>query len=29
MLGKSLKIDDQGKAVFSQLNLPEIHGKKA
>ena len=28
MLAKSLKIYDQSKAVFLQLNLPEIHGKK-
>ena len=28
MLANSLKIFDQSKAVFFQLNLPEIHGKK-
>ena len=28
VLGNSLKIYDQGKAVFFQLNLPEIHGVK-
>ena len=28
VLPNSLKIYDQSKAVFSQLNLPEIHGKK-
>ena len=26
--GDSLKIYDQSKAVFFQLNLPEIHGEK-
>ena len=28
VLAKSLKIYDQSKAVFFQLNLPEIHEKK-
>ena len=28
VLANSVKIYDQSKAVFSQLNLPEIHGKK-
>ena len=28
MLANSLKIYDQSKAVFFQLNLPEIHGGK-
>ena len=28
MLANSLKIYDQSKAVFSQLNLPGIHGEK-
>ena len=28
MLANSLKSYDQSKAVFSQLNLPEIHEKK-
>ena len=28
VLAKSLKIYDQSKAVFFQLNLPGIHGKK-
>ena len=28
VLANSLKIYDQSKSVFSQLNLPEIHGKK-
>ena len=28
VLANSLKIYDHGKAVFFQLNLPEIHGKK-
>ena len=28
VLENSLKIDDHSKAVFSQLNLPEIHWKK-
>ena len=28
VLASSLKIYDQSKAVFFQLNLPEIHGKK-
>ena len=28
VLAKSLKIFDQSKAVFFQLNLPEIHAKK-
>ena len=28
VLANSLKIYDQSKAVFFQLNLPEIHGKK-
>ena len=28
VLANSLKIYDQGKAVFFQLNLPEIHGGK-
>ena len=27
VLANSLKIYDQSKAVFLQLNLPEIHGK--
>ena len=27
VLANSLKIFDQSKAVFFQLNLPEIHGK--
>ena len=27
-LANSLKIYDQSKVVFSQLNLPEIDGKK-
>ena len=28
MLANSLKIYDQSEAVFSQLNLPGIHGEK-
>ena len=28
VLTKSLKIFSQSKAVFFQLNLPEIHGQK-
>ena len=28
VLANSLKIFDQGKAMFFQLNLPEIRGKK-
>ena len=28
VLPNSLKIYDQSKEVFFQLNLPEIHGKK-
>ena len=28
VLANSLKIDDQSKAVFFQLNLPEIHCEK-
>ena len=28
VLPNSLKIYDQSKAVFSQLNLPEFHGVK-
>ena len=28
VLANSLKIFDQSKVVFYQLNLPEIHGKK-
>ena len=28
VLANSLKIYDQSKAVFFQLNLPEIHGEK-
>ena len=28
VLAKSLKILDQSKAVFFQLNLPEIHWEK-
>ena len=28
VLANSLKISDQSKAVFFQLNLPEIHGEK-
>ena len=28
VLANTLKIYDQSKAVFFQLNLPEIHGKK-
>ena len=28
VLANSLKIFHQSKAVFSQLNLPEIQGKK-
>ena len=28
VLANSLKIYDQNKAVFFQLNIPEIHGKK-
>ena len=28
VLAKCLKIYDQSKAVFLQLNLPEIHGEK-
>ena len=28
VLANSLKIYDQSKAVFIQLNLPGIHGKK-
>ena len=28
VLANSLKIYDQSKAVFFQLNLPGIHGKK-
>ena len=28
VLAKCLKIYDQSKAVFFQLNLPEIHGEK-
>ena len=28
VLANSLKIYDQSKAVFFQLNLPEIHGVK-
>ena len=28
VLPKNLKIFDKSKAVFSQLNLPEISGKK-
>ena len=28
MLANSLKIYDQSKAVFFQINLPEIHGEK-
>ena len=28
VLANSLKIYDQSKAVFFQLNLPEIHGGK-
>ena len=28
VLGSSLKIYDQSKAVFFQLNLPKIHGEK-
>ena len=28
MLANSLKIYDQSKAVFFQLNLPETHAKK-
>ena len=28
VLANSLKISDQSKTVFFQLNLPEIHGKK-
>ena len=27
-LAVSVKIYDQSKAAFSQLNLPEIHGQK-
>ena len=28
VLANSLKIYDQSKAVFFQLNLPKIHGNK-
>ena len=28
VLANSLKIYDQGKSVFFQLNLPKIHGEK-
>ena len=28
VLANSLKIDDHGKAVFFELNLPEIDGEK-
>ena len=28
VLANSLKIYDQSKAVFFQVNLPEVHGKK-
>ena len=28
VLGNSLKIYDQSKAVFFQFKLPEIHGEK-
>ena len=28
VLANSLKIYDKSKAVFFQLNLPEIHGEK-
>ena len=28
VLANSLKIFDQSKAVFFQLNIPEIHAKK-
>ena len=28
MLANSLKIYDHSKAIFFQLNLPEIHGEK-
>ena len=28
VLANSLKVFDQSKAVFFQLNLPEIHGQK-
>ena len=28
VLGNTLKIYDQSKAVFFQLNIPEIHGEK-
>ena len=28
VLANSLKIFDQSKPVFFQLNLPEIHGKR-
>ena len=28
MLPNNLKIYDKSKAVFFQLNLPEIHGEK-
>ena len=28
VLASSVKIYDQSKAVFFQLNLPEIHGEK-
>ena len=28
VLANSLKIFNQSKAVFFQLNLPEMHGKK-
>ena len=28
VFANSLKIYDQSKAVFFQLNLPEIHGEK-
>ena len=28
VLAKTLKISDQNKSDFFQLNLPEIHGKK-
>ena len=28
VLANSLKFYDQSKAVFFQLNLPEIHGEK-
>ena len=28
VLANSLKIHDQSKEVFSQLNLPVIHGEK-